>query len=239
MNGGGTRGSWINDWGVDGARWPGDHPRDRVCLHLQPPLLAPGEATGTRSLLRDRSPRCAGNHREQSASMFETTHPPTPGVPAMGAEHSPCPLDMLVSNVVTTPQPPGVRSLSLSVCSPSGMNGGSWVAAGLPRMDGAFLAALKSTPPFWGDPGGPKEPLGMLNPFPRTYCRMKGNYMGVGDPRLPENVGEAEAMIDGVSGVIFSTLLLKTSNNLLRNDLTSLSSTLAHKKAYGRININH
>ena len=63
--------------------------------------------------------------------------------------------------------------------------------------------------------------------------------MGVGDPRLPENVGEAEAMIDGVSGVIFSTLLLKTSNNLLRNDLTSLSSTLAHKKAYGRININH
>ena len=165
--------------------------------------------------------------------------PPTPGVPAMGAEHSPCPLDMLVPNVVTTPQPPGVRSLSLSVCSPSGMNGGSRVAAGLPRMDGAFLAALKSTPPFWGDPGGPKEPLGMLNPFPRTYCRMKGNYMGVGDPRLPENVGEAEAMIDGVSGVIFSTLLLKTSNNLLRNDLTSLSSTLAHKKAYGRININH
>lgn len=59
--------------------------------------------------------------------------------------------------------------------------------------------------------------------------------MGNGDPGLQE----CGAVIYGMSALIVQIWLLKISNTLLRNDLTSLNSTPGTNKAYGKININH
>lgn len=70
---------------------------------------------------------------------------------------------------------------------------------------------------------------------PRTHCWTRGNYKGNGDPGLKE----CGAVIYGMSALIVQIWLLKISNTLLRNDLTSLNSTPGTNKAYGKININH
>lgn len=79
-------------------------------------------------------------------------------------------------------------------------------------------------------------------PFPRIRCPASGSCTGVAT-WLTEHVGGRA--LGGLDRDLWNArpyildLLLKISNNLLKNDLTSLSSTPGTNKPYGKININH
>jgi hypothetical protein len=79
----------------------------------------------------------------------------------------------------------------------------------------------------------PRLPRGTL--FQELIAGREAITRGNGDPGLKE----CGAVIYGMSALIVQIWLLKISNTLLRNDLTSLNSTLGTNKAYGKININH